>query len=60
MILLCWRLKPEIYLMNGLTAVGAEVDGHCKKFSRGIMILYNENGDPLLSSPLRTEEQEKG
>lgn len=28
--------------MNGPTAVG-EVDGHCNKFSRGIMIPYDEN-----------------
>ena len=61
MILLCWRLKLKIYLMSGLTAVAVEeIDGHCTKFSKGIMIPYHENGDLLPSSPRRMEEQEMG
>lgn len=30
------------------------------RFSKSIMISYNENGDPLLSYLLKTEEQEMG
>lgn len=47
--------------MSGLTVVAVEeVDGHCIKFSKGILIPYHENGDLLSLLPLKMEEQEMG